>query len=113
MKDLVERVINGMDLTLEYLEKCKIISRSADGKWIMKKVASVLNQSEEIHKGELLFLFFFSFLSSFAFIYPPFISIYRVYMSCDLFLFLFIYLYLLALVFLCLALLLMCIYFVF
>eukprot|EP00026_Physarum_polycephalum_P000596 Phypoly_transcript_00597.p1 GENE.Phypoly_transcript_00597~~Phypoly_transcript_00597.p1 ORF type:complete len:1275 (+),score=264.33 Phypoly_transcript_00597:342-3827(+) len=51
--NLVERVINGVDLTLEYLEKCRIISRSADGKWVTKKAPSILSQSEEIHNKDV------------------------------------------------------------
>ena len=51
MEDLVERVVHGVDLTLEYLEKCHIIARSGNGKWIMNKIPSALAKSVDIIKS--------------------------------------------------------------
>lgn len=50
---MVNRVIHGVDLTLEYLAKCRIISKTGDGKWAIKKMPSPLAASEEIHLGML------------------------------------------------------------
>jgi CheY-like chemotaxis protein/HPt (histidine-containing phosphotransfer) domain-containing protein len=48
---MVDRVIQGVDITLNYLEKCNIIKKSPEGKWIIESIKRpFLNNSLEISK---------------------------------------------------------------